>query len=293
MTANIIDGRAISEQILTELAPGVASLKARGIKPSLAVILVGDNPSSASYVRSKERACEKVGISSVVHRLPDTVKQKELIDLVKKLNADKSVHGILVQLPLPKHIGESSVIEAISSVKDVDGFSPLNMGRLLAGQDCFAPCTPLGIIELLNRSGYSPEGKHVVIIGRSNIVGKPLAALLLQKKKGMNATVTICHSATKNLAGITKQADILVVAVGRPGFAKADMVKPGSVVIDVGMNSIPDAASKSGHRLVGDVDFERVKEVAGAMTPVPGGVGLMTVAMLISNTVKAAENSGQ
>jgi len=293
MTAEIIDGRIISEQVLSELAPRLSRLKEEGVVPSLAVVLVGENPSSASYVRSKERACEKVGISSVVHRLPDSVKQKELIDLVKRLNADRGVHGILVQLPLPNHIDESSVIETVLPAKDVDGFSPVNMGRLLAGQDCFAPCTPLGVIELLNRSGHSPEGKYVVIIGRSNIVGKPLAALLIQKKKGGNATVTVCHSATKNLAGITKQADILVAAVGKPGFVTADMVKHGCVVIDVGMNSIPDASSKSGHRLIGDVDFERVKNVAGALTPVPGGVGLMTVAMLISNTVKAAENSGQ
>lgn len=293
MTAEIIDGRVISEQVLKELAPRVANLKLKGIKPSLAVILVGENPSSASYVRSKEKACQKVGISSVVHRLPDSVKQKELIDLVKKLNADSGVHGILVQLPLPKHIDELSVIDSVLPAKDVDGFSPLNVGKLLAGQDCFVPCTPLGVIELLNRSGHSPEGKHVVIIGRSNIVGKPLAALLIQKKKGANATVTICHSATINLASITKQADILVAAVGKPGFVTADMVRLGSVVIDVGMNSIPDISSKSGHRLVGDVDFDAVKEVAGALTPVPGGVGLMTVAMLITNTVKAAENFRQ
>jgi len=289
MSAEIIDGKKISLDILMELVPRVEKLKAEGVTPGLSVILVGEDPASQSYVRSKERVSKKIGIRSETHRLPKTTSQMLVLDLIGELNANPEVHGLLVQLPVPDQIEEATVIEAILPSKDVDGFSPISTGRLLGGQECFAPATPMGILELLSRSGNPPDGKHVVIIGRSNIVGKPLAALLMQKRKGANATVTVCHSKTRRMGEITQQADILVAAVGKPKFVTGDMVKEKAVVIDVGVNRVDDAEAKKGYRLVGDVDFEAVKEKAKAITPVPGGVGPMTIAMLMSNTVLAAE----
>ncbi len=288
MTAEIIDGKQISQQIMEELVPRVKELSESGIVPGLATVLVGDDPASKFYVKSKKRACEKLAINSFTHEKDAIITQNELISLVAELNADPRVHGILVQLPLPDHIDENSVIEAISPAKDVDGFTAINTGKLLAGRDCFAPATPLGILELLIRSGNRPEGKHAVIVGRSNIVGKPLAALLMQKNERGNATVTICHSRTLDIVKHTLSADILVAAIGRPNFITASMVKEGAVVIDVGINRVDDQEARRGYRLVGDVDFEAVSEKAGAITPVPGGVGPMTIAMLISNVVKAA-----
>ncbi len=291
MTAEIIDGKAISTQVLDELRPRMAKLKSEGIFPKLDVILVGENPASESYVRGKERASGRLGIESATHRLPESTSQDEILTLINDLNKDPKVHGILVQLPLPEHIRQSVVIESVLPSKDVDGFSPVNVGRLLAGEDCFAPATASGIVELLLRSGNPPDGKHAVIIGRSNIVGKPLAALLVQKRERANATVTICHSKTRNIGEITSQADILIAAIGRPNFVTDKMVKDGAVVIDVGINRVDDPSAKRGYRLVGDVDFEAVKEKAKAITPVPGGVGPMTIAMLMCNTVLAAEKS--
>ena len=289
MSAEIINGKEISLDILMELVPRVEKLKAEGVTPGLSVILVGDDPASQSYVRSKERVSKKIGLRSDTHRLPKSTSQMLVLDLIGELNANPEVHGLLVQLPVPDQIDEPTVLEAILPSKDVDGFSPISTGRLLSGQECFAPATPLGIIELLHRSGNKPDGKHVVIIGRSNIVGKPLASLLLQKRKGANATVTVCHSKTRNMGEVTRQADILVAAAGKPKFVTEDMVKEDAVVIDVGINRVEDPEAKKGYRLVGDVDFEAVKEKAKAITPVPGGVGPMTIAMLMSNTVLAAE----
>jgi methylenetetrahydrofolate dehydrogenase (NADP+)/methenyltetrahydrofolate cyclohydrolase len=290
MSAKIIDGKAISLDILVELVPRIEKLKADGVTPGLSVILVGDDPASQSYVRSKERVSAKIGIRSDTQRLPKATSQTLILDLIAELNSNPDVHGILVQLPLPDKVEEAAVLEAILPSKDVDGFSPISTGRLLSGQDCFAPATPAGIMELLKRSGNPPDGKHAVILGRSNIVGKPLAALLIQKRKGANATVTVCHSKTKNIEEITKQADILVAAMGQPKFVTADMVKEGAVVIDVGTNRVEDSDAKKGYRIVGDVDFDGVKEKARAITPVPGGVGPMTITMLMANTVLAAES---
>jgi methylenetetrahydrofolate dehydrogenase (NADP+)/methenyltetrahydrofolate cyclohydrolase len=289
MTAQIIDGKAISVQILEELKPRVKALDEKGVVPGLSVVILGDDPASLSYVRSKGRACQKLGMRSETIELPAETGQEELLALIGRLNADPKVHGLLVQLPLPGQIDEAVVIETIDPAKDVDGFTPTSLGRLLAGQDCFSPATAAGVIELLKRSGNPPDGKHVIIVGRSNIVGKPLAALLIQKREGANATVTVCHSRTKDLETITKTADILVAAVGSPNFVKADMVKEDAVVIDVGVNRVDEPSAKGGYRLVGDVYFETVSQKAGAITPVPGGVGPMTVAMLLSNLVRAAE----
>ena len=271
--AKIIDGKKIAADILAEVAAEVKALALRKVFPGLATVLVGDDPASHVYVRSKRQRCEELGIASFHHELPADVTEKRLLNLVEKLNADPKVHGILVQLPLPKHIDENKILNAMNPEKDVDGFHPVNVGRLLVGDEGFAPCTPKGCQELLMRSGYSPEGKHVVIVGRSNIVGKPLAALLMQKKPGANATVTVCHSRTKNLAALTRQADILVAAIGVPEFIKSRMVREGAVVIDVGTNRVADATKKSGHRLTGDVDFKNVSKKVRAITPVPGGVG--------------------
>ena len=282
----LIDGKSTAAEIRAELAAQVASLGAEGVMPGLAVILVGDNPASLSYVTAKERACAEVGIRSFPHHLPTTTTQEELLALIARLNADSAVHGILVQLPLPKGLDEDAVLLAISPDKDVDGFHPLNAGRMMLGQQALLPCTPHGICVLLERAGVRVAGRHVVVVGRSNIVGKPLANLLLQK--GADATVTVCHSRTPDLAEHTRRADILVVATGRPNTVTADMVKDGAVVVDVGVNRIPDATKKRGYRLVGDVDFEGVAPKASAITPVPGGVGPMTIAMLLANTVKAA-----
>jgi methylenetetrahydrofolate dehydrogenase (NADP+)/methenyltetrahydrofolate cyclohydrolase len=291
MSAKIINGKEISSQIMEELKPRIAKLIEKGIYPGLTVIILGQNPASMSYVKSKGKACERLGMRSETIMLAESTTQSDLLTVISKLNVDTKVHGILVQLPLPKHIDEDAVLEAINPEKDVDGFSPINMGRLLAGRNCFKPCTPNGVMELLARNGIDPAGKHAVIIGRSNIVGKPMAALLVQKAKGANATVTICHSHTKKMESITKKADILVAAIGSPGFVKASMVKKGAVVIDVGINRVEDASFEKGYKLVGDVDFESVKEVAKAITPVPGGVGPMTIALLMLNTVQAAENA--
>ena len=289
----IIDGKKTSGIILEELRGEVAALRAKGIQPGLAVVLVGEDPASQVYVRSKRKTCADLGIASFSHDLPANATEKRLLALIAKLNADPKVHGILVQVPLPKHMDEQRVLNALSPDKDVDGFHPVNVGRLLNGEEAFVSCTPAGCQELLVRWGYDPAGKHVVIVGRSNIVGKPLAALLMQKAKGANATVTVCHSRTKNLAALTRQADILVAAIGVPEFVTARMVREGAVVIDVGVNRIPDATKKSGARLVGDVAFAGVAKKARAITPVPGGVGPMTIAMLMRNTVLAATRAGK
>ena len=289
MAAKIIDGRKIASQMQAELAAEVEKLKKTNITPGLAVILVGDDPASQSYVAAKEKACEKIGIYSDDNRLAADTSQQNLIAVIKQKNSDKRIHGILVQLPLPAHIDTSEVILAIDPAKDVDGFHPVNVGKMVAGQKTFLPCTPHGIIQLLTRSGVSIESAHIVIVGRSNIVGKPLANMLIQKSPTGNATVTICHTKTKDLAHHTRQADILIAAAGRPNTITADMVKQGAVVIDVGVNRVDDPAVEKGYRLVGDVDFEAVKEKAGLITPVPGGAGPMTITMLLYNTVEAAK----
>jgi len=283
-----IDGKKIAAEIRAEVAAEAAAMKASGVEPGLAVVLVGENPASVSYVTAKERACAECGIRSFPVRLPATASQAELLAEVARLNADPAVDGILVQLPLPKGLDEQAVIRAIAPEKDADGFHPISLGRLLLGLDTFVPCTPAGILELLARSGVDPAGRHAVVVGRSNIVGKPVAFLLARKGSGGNATVTMCHTGTRDLAAHTRTADILVVAAGRPGTVTADMVKPGAVVIDVGVNRVPDASKKAGYRLVGDVDYAGVAPVASLITPVPGGVGPMTIAMLLKNTLKAA-----
>ncbi len=278
--ANIIDGKLVSSELRREFSKEVESLKAQGIEPGLAVILVGNNPASAVYVRNKERACIETGIKPTQITLPEETTEAELISLIEKLNADDSIHGILVQLPLPKHISEDKVIETISSEKDVDAFSHDSVGRIMTGEYSFLPCTPAGIMELLKFYNIDVCGKECVVVGRSNIVGKPMAMLLLNS----NGTVTVCHSRTNNLAEVCKRADIIVCAVGRAGFLKADMVKPGAVVIDVGINRTEEG------KIVGDVDFAGVSELASYITPVPGGVGPMTITMLLKNTLTAAKN---
>lgn len=289
MAAQIIDGKSIAQSIREEIKIKTEALKTKGINPCLAVILVGSNPASVSYVTGKQKALAEVGMNDRSVRLPESTTEQELISLIQELNADKSVHGILVQLPLPQHIDEEKIILAIDPAKDVDGFHPVNVGNLVIGKKSFLPCTPHGIIVLLKRMNIETDGKSAVVIGRSNIVGKPAALLLA--RKDLNATVTICHSGTKNIADITRRADILIAAAGRANIVTADMVKEGAAVIDVGVNRIPDASKKSGFRLAGDVDFENVKEKAAFITPVPGGVGPMTIAMLMANTLEAAENT--
>jgi len=289
MTAQIIDGKAIASGVLGELVPRIEALVARGTRPGLAAVLVGEMPASVTYVRGKMKDCEAVGISGETFRLPGASSQDEILDVVRKINADPQWHGIIVQLPLPPHVDEETVIAAIDPAKDVDGAHPQSLGRMLRGQPAFLPATPSGVQQLLLRSGNPPDGKHVVVCGRSNLVGRPLSVLLAQKRPGANATVTLCHTGTPDLAEHTRRAAILVAAMGSAGAITADMVREGAVVIDVGTNAVPDAAKKSGHRLVGDVDFDAVKEKAGAITPVPGGVGPMTRAMLLVNTVLAAE----
>ncbi len=291
MTARIIDGKQIAAQMREELKQKVAALKAKGITPGLAVILVGDDPASKSYVTAKEKACEEIGIYSCDNRIPATTTQAELLAIIDQFNKDSKIHGILVQLPLPKHINEDAVLLAIDPKKDVDGFHPVNVGRMVVGQEAYLPCTPHGVIQLLVRSGVKLDGAEVVVVGRSNIVGKPVANMLIQKAPTGNATVTICHTRTKNLAEHVRRADIVIAAAGRPNTITAEMVKPGAVVIDVGVNRIDDASKKSGFRLVGDVDFEGVKEKASQITPVPGGVGPMTITMLLFNTVLSAEKT--
>jgi len=290
MSAIIIDGKKISEEIREEIKKEVEELKAKyGIIPGLATILVGENPASVSYVKAKQKVAQNLGFYSVQENLPENISQEELIAIIKKYNNEEKIHGILVQLPLPKHIDEEEVINAILPDKDVDGFHPVNLGRLLRGNPSFIPCTPYGIMVMLEKIGCDVEGKEVVIVGRSNIVGKPLAVLLFQKRKPIgNATVTICHTKTKDLAFHTKRADILIVAIGKPKFIKADMVKEGAVVIDVGVNRI--GISPSGKAILcGDVDFDEVKKKASAITPVPGGVGPMTITMLMKNTLQSAK----
>lgn len=289
MAAQIIDGKSIAQSIREEIKIKTEALKTKGITPCLAVILVGSNPASVSYVTGKQKALAEVGMNDRSVRLPESTTEQELISLIQELNADKSVHGILVQLPLPQHIDEEKIILAIDPAKDVDGFHPVNVGNLVIGKKTFLPCTPHGIIVLLKRMNIETDGKTAVVIGRSNIVGKPAALLLA--RKDLNATVTISHSGTKNIADITRRADILIAAAGRANIVTADMVKEGAAVIDVGVNRIPDASKKSGFRLAGDVDFENVKEKAAFITPVPGGVGPMTIAMLMANTLEAAENT--
>ena len=287
MNAQLIDGKKLAADTRAEIARGVAALKAeKGVTPGLAVILVGDNPASVSYVTAKEKACREAGMLSREIRLPATVAEDELIAEIAKLNADPAIHGILVQLPLPKGFSEKRVIDAIAPEKDVDGFTPVNVGRMLIGDDCFLPCTPHGIIKLIEVTGMDLAGKHAVVIGRSNIVGKPVAALL--SRKSVNATVTLCHTGTKDLAAFTRTADVVVVAAGRPNTLTGDMLKPGAVVIDVGVNRVPDATKEKGYRLCGDADFASCAEVASAITPVPGGVGPMTITMLLWNTLESA-----
>ena len=279
----LIDGKKISEEIQVELKREIAELQAGGIVPGLAVVLVGEDPASEIYVRNKRKTSAEIGMASFAYDLPKETSEKDLLDLIDKLNADPRVHGILVQSPVPKQIDEQKVLNALDPRKDVDGFHPIHKGKLLNGEECFVACTPAGCQELLVRSGHDPAGKHVVVVGRSNIVGKPVAALLMQKAKGANATVTVCHSRTDNLAEITRSADILIAAIGVPEFIKADMVSDGVVVIDVGMNRTPEG------KLCGDVDYAGVREVAGFITPVPGGVGPMTITMLMVNTLESAE----
>jgi methylenetetrahydrofolate dehydrogenase (NADP+)/methenyltetrahydrofolate cyclohydrolase len=293
MPAKIIYGKEISAQIRIELKERVDRLKARGVTPGLGVILVGEDPASVSYVTAKAKGAEEIGMFEETIRLLATSTEEEVLAAVDRLNRDPKFNGVLVQLPLPKWVNPDKVISFISVEKDVDGFHPVNVGKLLRGEPCAIPCTPYGVVQMLTRSGYSPEGKHVVICGRSNLVGKPLAALLVQKKKGANATVTICHTGTKDLPRFTKQADILVAAMGVPRVITADMIREGCVVIDVGVNRVPDPASPKGFRLAGDCDFEGMLEKAKAITPVPGGVGPMTVTMLLLNTVEAAERQAK
>jgi methylenetetrahydrofolate dehydrogenase (NADP+)/methenyltetrahydrofolate cyclohydrolase len=291
MTAQIIDGKQVAADMRAELKEETAKLKEQGIVPGLGVILVGEDPASNSYVTAKERTCEDLGIYSDDNRLPEETSQQELLALVEKMNNDPKINGILVQLPLPKHLNEAEVLLAIDPDKDVDGFHPMNVGKMMVGEKAFLPCTPHGVIQLLMRSGVTIEGANVAIVGRSNIVGKPLANMLIQKNATGNATVTVCHTRTKDLADKTKQADIVIAAAGRPNMVTADMVKEGVVVIDVGVNRVEDETKKRGYRLVGDVDFEAVKEKASLITPVPGGVGPMTITMLMFNTVESAKRA--
>lgn len=291
MTAEIISGTQVAADIRKEIAQRVKALKAKGVTPGLAVILVGEDPASVSYVTAKSKGAEEVGVHEETMRLPPDTSEDALLRKVEELNRDPRFHGILVQLPLPKHLDEKKVTYAIAPEKDVDAFHPVSVGKILIGEPDFLPCTPYGVMQLLSRSGNDPSGKHVVIVGRSNIVGKPLMAMLVQKAPGANATVTVVHTGTKDMARYIRDADIVVAAVGKAKVVTADMVKEGAVVIDVGVNRIPDASTKSGFRLVGDVDFEAVKEKAKAITPVPGGVGPMTVTMLLLNTVHAAEKA--
>ena len=287
MSAKIIDGFAIANEVRSDIAKEVLSLKEKGITPTLAVILVGENPASVSYVTGKTKALHEAGMKDDTHKLPESTTEEELLKLIKKLNEEPSINGILVQLPLPKQINADKVIATIDPKKDVDGFHPENIGRMFLGEETFIPCTPYGVVHLLQHEGIKTKGANVVIVGRSNIVGKPLSLLMLSKD--VNATVTVCHSGTKNLEEVTKTADILVAAIGSPAFIKKEGIKEGAVVIDVGVNRVDDVSKKSGFRLVGDVDFEGASEVASYITPVPKGVGPMTIAMLIKNTLLAAK----
>ncbi len=288
--AQRIDGKLLAQNLRTQIAAGVADLVAqKGVVPGLAVILVGDNPASVSYVTAKEKACHEAGMLSREIRLPEATTEEELLAQIRELNSDPSIHGILVQLPVPRHIREKAVIDAIAPEKDVDGFTPVNVGRMMIGEECFLPCTPHGIIKLIEFAGMDLKGKYAVVIGRSNIVGKPVAALLARKET--NATVTLCHTGTPDVAAFTRVADVVVVATGKPHTLTGAMLKPGAVVIDVGVNRIPDATKPKGFRLVGDADFESCAEVAAAITPVPGGVGPMTITMLLWNTLESAKRA--
>ena len=288
----ILDGAALAKEVRAEVAVGVAEmLQSHGVTPGLAAVLVGDDPASAIYVRNKRQACAEVGMVSETFQMPASTSQAEIIDLVDSLNTNPQFHGILVQLPLPGHLDEQAVVQTMLPAKDVDGIHPFNLGKLAQGSPDYVPGTPAGIQQILLRNGYDPAGRHVVVCGRSNIVGKPLAILLMQRRDGANATVTVCHTRTRNLADLTRQADILVAAMGQPRGITADMVKEGVVVVDVGINRVEDATRKRGYRLVGDVDFEAVAQKAAAITPVPGGVGPMTVAMLLVNTLAAVRLS--
>ena len=289
MTAKIISGKELAAKIREELKQEVAGLKDAGVVPGLAVILVGENPASVSYVTAKERACHEIGIYSDDNRLAADISEENLLKVIEEKNNDPKINGILVQLPLPKHIDESKVLMAISPDKDVDGFHPVNVGRMVVGEKAYLPCTPHGVVQMLLRSGVKLEGAEVVIVGRSNIVGKPLANMLIQKSEMGNATVTVCHTKTKNIAEHTRRADIVIAATGWPNTITADMIKDGAVVIDVGVNRNPDDTKKSGFRLIGDVDFDAVSQKASMITPVPGGVGPMTITMLLYNTVESAK----
>ena len=288
-SAKLIDGTAIGREMRAQLAAEIGNLKSRGVTPGLAVVLAGDNPASQVYVRMKGKACDEAGLHHETIRLPKETGEADLLALVDRLNADPKIHGMLIQLPLPKHIDEQRVLLRVDPGKDVDGFHPTNVGKVSVGDPTgFRPATPYGVQQLLLRTGVDPTGRHAVIVGRSNIVGRPMAALLLQNGPGGNATVTVCHSKTRNIGAVTRLADILIVAIGKPQFVTGDMVKPGAVVIDVGVNRVDDPSVKAGYRLVGDVHFEQAKQVAAAITPVPGGVGPMTITMLLYNTVQAA-----
>jgi methylenetetrahydrofolate dehydrogenase (NADP+)/methenyltetrahydrofolate cyclohydrolase len=289
MAAQIIDGKALAAELRAQAKERAAALARKGVVPGLAVILVGEDPASVSYVTGKGKACVEAGMKSFERRLPENTPQEELLSLIEGFNRNPEVHGILVQIPLPTQIDESAVIAAISPEKDVDGFTPVNIGRMILGERCFLPCTPHGIIKLVQRANVPTQGAHVVIVGRSNLVGRPLANLFLRKE--LNATVTVCHTGTRDLAEHTRRADILVACAGKPRMITGDMVKPGACVIDVGVTRVEDAAKAKGFRLVGDVDFEAACRVAGSITPVPGGVGPMTIAMLMINTVESAERT--
>ncbi|MGH7658951.1 MAG: bifunctional methylenetetrahydrofolate dehydrogenase/methenyltetrahydrofolate cyclohydrolase FolD [Gemmatimonadales bacterium] len=292
MSARILDGKALAATIRAEVAEEVAALRADGITPGLAVVLVGEDPASGVYVRSKGRACEEAGMHSETVQLPADTPEDELLATIDRLNADPAIHGMLVQLPLPDHIDTGKVLLRVDPAKDVDGFHPINAGRLVSGDPAaFRPATPYGVQEMLRRSGVETKGAHAVIVGRSTIVGRPMASLLLQNAPGANATVTVCHSRSRDLPAITRLADILIVAIGKPEFVTADMVKPGAVVIDVGINRVEDSSRPRGYRLVGDVAFDPVSRVASAITPVPGGVGPMTIAMLLANTLQAVRQA--
>ncbi|MBA7479713.1 Bifunctional protein FolD protein [subsurface metagenome] len=287
----ILSGKELAEKMRQEMKSETDELKMRhNLVPGLAVVLIGDNPASLSYVKGKEKACAQVGILSREYKFDADYKEEQLLKLIRELNNDPLIHGILVQLPLPDHINEEEILYAIDPTKDVDGFHPVNIGKMMIGAPSFLPCTPHGIQQLLLRNNIEISGKHVVIVGRSNIVGKPLAMILVQKNPGANATVTMCHTRTRNMAEITKLADILVVAAGRPHTVNADMVKQGAVVIDVGVNRVEDKSKKRGYRLIGDVEFDEVSEKASAISPVPGGVGPMTITMLLHNTIQSAKN---
>ncbi len=289
MSGRLIDGVAIGRVIRQEVAEGAARLAAGGIRPGLAVVLVGENPASQVYVRMKGRACEEAGMHSETLLLPSTTAEADLLATLDRLNADPAIHGILVQLPLPEHLASDQVLRRIAPHKDVDGFHPINVGKLVLGDPTgFRPATPYGVQEMLIRSGIETQGARAVVLGRSNIVGRPMANLLLQNGRGGNATVTVCHSRSRDLPAVCREADILIVAIGRPEFVTADMVKPGATVIDVGITRVEDPAHAKGYRLVGDVAFEPVRAIASAITPVPGGVGPMTIAMLLQNTLQAA-----